>query len=230
MTLPKNIVMIHFDDGYKSVAEYGYSILSIQNMKGTAFPICKWTGIGEHMTMHDLQFLQNHGWSICNHTFSHESMTKISFGRIRNEIAFVLTLFQSYGLTGGMFLAYPRGLYNDKVINIVSKSCLLARTTRGSMVGKDIGRYNVPSVGISSYNQYCEYIEKLEGSNIIILLFHSVGASSKRATNISISDLMKICRDLNKRRKSNQLEVLTMEEYYEQIMKENCDSEYTYIW
>jgi len=221
--------MIHFDDGHRSVATYGYSILTLHDMKGSVFPICRSINGKEEATIHDLQFLQYHGWSICNHTYSHKTLTELSPKEVDYELSLTITFLRSHGFTGQRFLAYPRGIYNRKLINIVKNHCHLARSTRGGMLKGDIGRYNIPSLGTDSYKRYLKHMEYLNEGVVITLLLHSVGLNTRKATDISVSDLSKICADLSNRRNKGELEILTIEQYYNLIVKGGHEAKYNHI-
>jgi len=125
--------------------------------------------------------------------------------------------------------AYPRGAYDSRVLNTVRKHCLLARTTRGGIGDDEVSRHTLPSLGVDDYDRYTKHMEYLTSGTIVTLLFHSVGFRNRRATNISVSDLMRLCKNLYKRRKKGELEVLTVEEYYDIVVKGNHEAEYHHI-
>jgi peptidoglycan/xylan/chitin deacetylase (PgdA/CDA1 family) len=198
-------------------------------MEGSVFPICRSINSREKATVHDLQFLQHHGWSICNHTYSHKTLTKLSSSEVNYELSSSIAFLRSHGFTGQRFLAYPRGIYDRKLIDIVRNHCHLARSTRGGILKGDIGRYNVPSLGTDNYERYLKHIEYLSEGVVITLLLHSVGLNTGKATDTTVSDLSKICADLSNRRDKGELEILTIEQYFNLIVKGGHEAKYNHI-
>ena len=120
-----------FDDGYKSVLEFGLPILSRFNFTATVF-VCT-NHIGQtnawnlkdktnrqHMTMEELHLLKNQGWEIGSHGTNH-----ISFNRLSEE-EILSNLTESKNVLSSQFgninsFAYPYGDTSPFIEQIVKQ-------------------------------------------------------------------------------------------------------------
>lgn len=126
--LPEALITICFDDGYKSVFENAYPVLSRYGFVGTVFVIPSLVGKEGYMTWQDLTFLYENGWEIGSHSYSHPYLTRLSLEEIERELSLSKTILQDYGFEVFSF-ASPYGDWNETVIEIAKKYYFLHRTS-----------------------------------------------------------------------------------------------------
>ena len=156
------VVIINFDDGYKSQYEYAKPILDKYGFKATFFIVCKYADKGqqaeeEHdkqvdevnyveqgrMSWDDIVKLYQEGYDIEAHTVNHIDLNKKSLTPqdLDYEIGASKQCLLDHGIKSNVF-AYPfaSGADNPQVVNTVSKYFAIARTGGGTleMINPDI--------------------------------------------------------------------------------------------
>jgi peptidoglycan/xylan/chitin deacetylase (PgdA/CDA1 family) len=128
------VVIINFDDSYKSQYILAKPILDKYGFKATFFAVCDWIGasdIGENtkMTWQDIAELQKEGFDIESHTMTHPYLNELSRSELNFELGQSRQCLQDHGLNATIF-AYPYGdgSNSPKVVKQVSKHYDLART------------------------------------------------------------------------------------------------------
>lgn len=121
--LPNKPIILTFDDGYASQYENALPILKKYGFKATFFiykscidkyPAC--------MTSEDLRALSNEGMILANHTEHHAYLTDYSEDIIKSEILNNQKFLESISTENTeMILAYPYGVSNDRVKNILKE-------------------------------------------------------------------------------------------------------------
>ncbi|MBN2401002.1 MAG: polysaccharide deacetylase family protein [Spirochaetes bacterium] len=128
----KKPVLITFDDGYKSVYDYAYPIMKKYGYKGILFLISdKIENDRSRMYMNKIHIseLIKEGWEIGSHTITHPKLNSISMEDITNEIADSKTALEKiFGIQIVSF-AYPYGIFNKKVLNLVKDNYKYAYST-----------------------------------------------------------------------------------------------------
>jgi peptidoglycan/xylan/chitin deacetylase (PgdA/CDA1 family) len=127
------IIILNFDDSYKSQFTYAKPILDRYGFKATFFEVCDWIdsdseGDDEKMTWNDVVELDSEGQDIEAHTMTHPHLDKISSSKLEYEIGQSKQCLLDHGLNSTIF-AYPygEGWDNPDVVNTVSKYFDLAR-------------------------------------------------------------------------------------------------------
>jgi peptidoglycan/xylan/chitin deacetylase (PgdA/CDA1 family) len=124
------VVMINFDDGYKSHFLYAKPILDKYGFKATFFIVCgKMETNPKWMTWQDITALKNDGMDIESHTMTHAHFDSVSAQELDYEIGYSKQCLADHGFDTTIF-AYPKGLGSDNetVVNVVSKYYSLARS------------------------------------------------------------------------------------------------------
>lgn len=129
-----SVVIINFDDSYKSQYIYAKPILDKYGFKATFFAVCDWigasdTGENKKMTWQDIAELQKEGFDIESHTMTHPYLNELSRSELNFELGQSRQCLQDHGLNVTIF-AYPYGdgSNSPKVVKQVSKYYDLART------------------------------------------------------------------------------------------------------
>lgn len=128
--LPEAVVTICFDDGYLSTFKVAYPILKEYQYSATVFVIPKAVGEEGYMNLNHLRILQNNGWEIGSHTYSHPDLTTLSPNELEKELKNSKEWLEQRGFKVYSF-AYPYGAYSEKVIEKVKKYYSLARIGEG---------------------------------------------------------------------------------------------------
>ena len=124
------VVMINFDDGYKSHFLYAKPILDKYGFKATFFIVCgKMETNPKWMTWQDITALKDDGMDIQSHTMTHAHLDSVSAEKLDYEIGYAKQCLADHGFDATIF-AYPKNLGsdNDTVVNVVSKYYDLARS------------------------------------------------------------------------------------------------------
>ena len=124
------VVMINFDDSYKTQLLYAKPILDQYGFKATFFEVCGWVGKNsERQTWQDLAALRQDGMEIESHTMTHAHLNSVSANKLYYELAFARQCFANHGYQVPI-LGYPDNLGSDNktVISEVAKYYSLARS------------------------------------------------------------------------------------------------------
>ena len=127
----KKVVMIGFDDGWKSQITYAKPILDKYGLKASFFVVCNYVNSGDirRMNWQDIATLQQDRMDIQSHTMDHKPLDKMSTNALIYEIAGSKQCLASHGIDSTIF-GYPFNLGSNmpSVVDIVSKYYNFART------------------------------------------------------------------------------------------------------
>ena len=130
------VVMINFDDSYKTQVLYAKPILDQYGFKATFFEVCGWVDKNsERQTWQDVAALQKDGMDIESHTMTHAHLNSVSSSKLYYELGFAKQCFANHGFNTTIF-GYPVNLGSDNktVVNVVAKYYDLARTGTNSLM------------------------------------------------------------------------------------------------
>jgi peptidoglycan/xylan/chitin deacetylase (PgdA/CDA1 family) len=148
------VVMINFDDGYKSHFLYAKPILDKYGFKASFFIVCdKMETQPKWMTWQDITALKNDGMDIESHTMTHAHLDSVSAQTLDYETGYAKQCLADHGFDTTIF-AYPKNLGsdNDTVVNVVSKYYSLARSGTESLFFLDCTGYKKhPQTDCSTY-------------------------------------------------------------------------------
>jgi len=124
------VIIINFDDSYKTQLLYAKPILDRYGFKATFFEVCSWIDKNsERQSWQDVAALRQDGMDIESHTMTHTHLNSISSSRLYYELGFAKQCFANHGFDTTIF-GYPDNLGSDNktVVNVVAKYYNLART------------------------------------------------------------------------------------------------------
>jgi peptidoglycan/xylan/chitin deacetylase (PgdA/CDA1 family) len=125
------VVMIGFDDGWKSQITYAKPILDKYGFKASFFVVCNYANSGNirRTNWQDIATLQKDGMDIESHTMDHKPLNTLSWDGLLYEIAGSKQCLANHGIDSSIF-AYPfnQGSNIPSVVDIVSKYYSFART------------------------------------------------------------------------------------------------------
>ncbi len=133
LDLPKKPVIITFDDTYKDMYDHGFPILLKYGMKAVVFVVADksiissvWDeGVGEVFELlgqHEILEMHSAGFEIGSHTLSHSRLTLVNLEIAREEIERSRMILETLLNAPVKSFAYPFGLVNDQVKELVKKS------------------------------------------------------------------------------------------------------------
>ena len=122
LKINKKTVLITFDDGYKSNYEYAFPILKKYNLNAVVFIIGKET-INDSDTYFNKELIEKTkkeypNIEFASHTFDmhdNKRVTDMSYEEISNDFNNQQTVIDT------KYLAYPYGIYNDTIINVLKE-------------------------------------------------------------------------------------------------------------
>ena len=125
------VVMIGFDDGWKSQITYAKPILDKYGLKASFFVVCNYVNSGDmrRMNWQDIATLRQDRMDIESHTMDHKPLNTLSWNGLLYEIAGSKQCLANHGIDSSIF-AYPfnQGSNIPSVVDIVSKYYSFART------------------------------------------------------------------------------------------------------
>jgi hypothetical protein len=117
------LVMINFDDGYKSQLTYAKPILDNYGFKASFFIVCGKVGTQPYwLDWRDIAALKKDGMDIESHTMTHAHLNKLSPDALTYEIRVSKECLASHGFKTTIF-GYPFNVGSDKpsIVNVVAK-------------------------------------------------------------------------------------------------------------
>jgi peptidoglycan/xylan/chitin deacetylase (PgdA/CDA1 family) len=126
----QKVVILTFDDGYKSQYSSAKPILDKYGFKATFYIVCNYVGSGDNrMTWEEIKSLQQEGHDIASHTMNHDDLSKLTPQEVEYEVAQSKQCLLEQGINPKSF-AYPfnGGSDDSSVLNIVASHYELART------------------------------------------------------------------------------------------------------
>ena len=137
--LPNNsnqkVVILTFDDGYKSQYSNAKPILDKYGFKATFSIVCNYVRNGDNrMTWEEIKSLRQEGHDIASHTMNHDDLSKLPPQTVEYEVAQSKQCLLDQGINPKSF-AYPfnGGSDDPTVLNIVASHYDLARTATGPL-------------------------------------------------------------------------------------------------
>jgi peptidoglycan/xylan/chitin deacetylase (PgdA/CDA1 family) len=101
------VIMINFDDSYKTQLLFAKPILDKYGFKATFFEVCGWVGKPqERQSWQDVAALQNDGMDIESHTMTHAHLNSVSPSKLNYEVGFSKQCLANHGYNATIF-GYP---------------------------------------------------------------------------------------------------------------------------
>jgi len=155
-TSKNKVVMINFDDGYKSQYLYAKPILDQYGYKASFFiPCAKMQTEPKWLTWGQITALKNDGMDIESHTMTHAHLPDLlnSTDRLTYEIGFAKRCLANHGFNTTIF-GYPLNLGSENpiIVNLVAKYYNIARSgTRPLMLLSCKGFEGDPQIDCRTY-------------------------------------------------------------------------------
>jgi peptidoglycan/xylan/chitin deacetylase (PgdA/CDA1 family) len=127
----KRVVILNFDDGWKSQYTNATPILNKYGFKATFYVVCNYIGKDEsRLNWQDISGLYKEGNDIESHTMNHNDLTKMSKKELEYEIGQSKQCLLDHGINNVTSFAYPfnKGAEDIAVVKVIAKYYSLART------------------------------------------------------------------------------------------------------
>lgn len=140
------IVSVTFDDGWKSIATEGASILAEHNIATTQYVITDNIGDPKYMTFNQVLAMKNAGHEIGSHTVSHKALGEVNPKVAEQEMRDSKAALVEANLIDPerTSLAYPYGSYNESTVQLAAPIYHSVRNVHASVVdGFDYNDVNI---------------------------------------------------------------------------------------
>jgi peptidoglycan/xylan/chitin deacetylase (PgdA/CDA1 family) len=143
--LPKSPIIISFDDSWEDQYTYGVPLLIKYGFKATFFIIAGAMGAPYYMTWDEVKMLSSMGMEIGGHTWSHPYLVQIRrLPVLDKELVYSKKVLEDQIGKPITAFAYPYGLYNDVLINLLKKAGYTsARTTYPGIAHSEKDLFNL---------------------------------------------------------------------------------------
>lgn len=115
-------VLVTFDDGYRDVYEQAFPVLKELGVPATFFVITSKIGTEGFVTWAELKEMQAAGWEIQSHTVSHARLIDLTPEDLKAELQKSQQAIQENLGTEANCVAYPFGVHDQRVRNVVSET------------------------------------------------------------------------------------------------------------
>ena len=142
------VVIINFDDGFKTQFSHAKPILDKYGFKATFYIVCNYVDNKKgYMTWEEIETLKKEGHDIGSHTMNHIHLSNLSKKDIEYEVGQSKKCLDDHGIEATSF-AFPfNDVSNDKTIfKIVSKYYQLARIGNNPLTYLSCDGLKIPSV------------------------------------------------------------------------------------
>lgn len=156
--LPDRSFTVTFDDGYQTVYEKAFPVLQEYAMPATIFLSVGESGTGKPLerlpslkgrsmlNWSEIQEMKRAGIEFGAHTLTHPNLTLLPLDRVKAEICDSKTIIESaLGVTVASF-AYPYGLYDHRVCEIVKQRFTCACSDKLGLISIDSDSYALERV------------------------------------------------------------------------------------
>ncbi len=156
---PPRSFVVHFDDGFASVAQHGWPVLRALGFTATVFVVGGWVGRTNDwptqpagvprwslMTWDDLAGLARDGATVAAHTMNHPRLPQLTVGQQSDEIAQSIEVIERRLGPGLRVFAYPYGNTSADTVAAASQLVDLAYTTELSLVESHASPMALPRV------------------------------------------------------------------------------------
>ena len=158
-------VVITFDDGYKNIL----SVIDLFNdikAKPTIFIISNSSQSNrkelesnlKFLSIKDIKKLTSMGWEIGSHTATHPNMVHLSDSQLFEEIKNSKMTIEKKINRKVRYIAYPKGKYNDNIVDMVKKSGYsLGLTMDDGEINIHTNKFMVPRIGVDGTHSFAEF-------------------------------------------------------------------------
>lgn len=230
----RGYVLLTFDDGGKSVHQYGLPIMAAAGIPGTVFMVTDAIGGSFEgrpmMSAADLRDLQGNGWEVGSHSQSHADFSRLSPQEADQELRGSKAALEAIGINITSF-AYPWG--RDDQADVAAAAEVYDRQRSGygplDSRGLNLQDYSpgIPVVGSvtpSSLGHVKQLIDQaIATDSVTVFLFHEVSTTGDLGTPLEETNLRDVVDYIAEKRGSDGLQAITFSQL--PTYKKEC-----YVW
>ena len=196
-------IILSLDDGYEEDYLTVFPYLKSKGIKATSFLITKDIGKKEHLDWSQIREMAKYGWDFQCHTNYHMKLNDMTNAEIEWDLRLFRNEFMQHSLPIPEYFAYPYGVYDERVINLIKKHFKGARG--GNNVKPD--KYNLPSYGMYTRNNLKELAEE---KGVLSIHTHDVN-DNHRGFGIGVQEF----KDLIEYFLDSGFKFVTIKDYFE---------------
>ncbi|MFA5008364.1 MAG: polysaccharide deacetylase family protein [Candidatus Omnitrophota bacterium] len=161
--VPRNLVVITIDDGYKDNLE-AIKILKDFNFPATLFVTINRIGKPEFLTDGDIRsILKETRITIGSHTMTHPELWKLSDAQLKNEISDSKYSLERQFKTKVETIAYPGGAYDERTLREIKNANYLCACTTNRGSSKKIDLFSLRRIKATEHDTNFSLWAKLSG-------------------------------------------------------------------
>jgi peptidoglycan/xylan/chitin deacetylase (PgdA/CDA1 family) len=150
--LPKNPIILTFDDGYKDFYTQAFPILQKYNFTGVLYIIPKFilNFPNRYVSMEEIKEISSYGIEIGNHTYTHADIRQLPSKSLLESIEKTQVFIKDLiGITPISF-AYPAGKYTQKELDLIKETPIMFAVTTKSGVSDFADYYQLRRIRIDN--------------------------------------------------------------------------------
>lgn len=149
--IPKNSILITFDDGYMDNYVHAFPILQELDMKATIFVISSGIDGGYYLSSDQIKEMSDYGIDIESHTVNHVHLNSLSYEEQLKELTDSKAKIESITNKPVLSIAYPFGDYDENSEKAaIAAGYSLAFTTNLGLANKTDNRVSLDRIYVSS--------------------------------------------------------------------------------
>jgi peptidoglycan/xylan/chitin deacetylase (PgdA/CDA1 family) len=146
--IPRQPVVVSFDDGYLSHAQTAAPILKEHGWPGVVNLTLENLG-GDGLPIHLLKpMIATGGWEVDSHTVTHPDLTTLSPDELQSELVDSKAQIKAKLGQPAAFFCYPAGKFNDTVVAAVKAAGYEGATTEVAGLAKSDERYQLRRIRV----------------------------------------------------------------------------------
>lgn len=164
-TLPKNPIILTFDDGYESFYTNAYPLLKKYKIKATEFVITQVVSINKaYLTWNQISEMDKSGFIFFGgHTRHHPNLTNLTQAGIINEVQGSKSDLEAHLAKPTTWFAYPYGSYNDAVVQTVKDSGYVGAVSTIYGLGQSKeGEYLAPRIMVDGRYALSDFVARIQ--------------------------------------------------------------------
>jgi|GEM_PF-5024786 len=162
--LPKNPVVLTFDDGYVSNYTIAYPILKANKQKATVFAIANNTDkYTSFLTSKQLKEMDANNFRVENHTYNHDNLASLSYAKQLASITKSKQILEKILGRKEVYIAYPFGSYNANTLKAAKAAgCKMGLTTDNGVTSRKDNLYKIHRKFVNSTDSLSTLAKKLK--------------------------------------------------------------------
>lgn len=217
------VVTITFDDGPRSIYDYGLPKLKKYSIPATIYLSTAYIGVPDedwYLNWNQVKALNDSSWEIASHGYTHPDLTLLDDNAIKNELTTSKSILSGKGYNAVSF-APPYGEYDNRVLNLIKQEFQSNRrawddnpSNEGFNDLHSYDRYNISAKELKK-NTTVSNVKNLINKVVkqkkwLVFFLHGVAKRNSTADEYSASNLEQIAKYLSQQQAAGKLQVQTV--------------------